>query len=218
MKPLIIFGNGEFAQLMHHYFESDAQRTVAGFCVDGQHLNDSSFCGLPIVATEELPQRFPSATFDMFVALGIGQVNELRAAKVEQMESLGYHLQSFVSSKAIVPPNFVPKPNTCIMEQAHFQPWCEVGKNTIVWPHCLVGLHSRIGNHCWMVVSTLGETVAIGDFSFVGLGAVISSNVTVGKSNIIGAGALIKHDTADFAVYRGQESPPLEQSSKTYWR
>jgi acetyltransferase-like isoleucine patch superfamily enzyme len=46
----------------------------------------------------------------------------------------------------------------------------------------------------------------VGDNSFIGLNATISPGVSIGRSNVIGAGALITADAPDFAVFRGQAS------------
>ena len=48
MRPLVIFGTGESAELAHFYFTRDAKREVAAFTVDGEYLKRDRFCGLPV--------------------------------------------------------------------------------------------------------------------------------------------------------------------------
>ena len=115
---------------------------------------------------------------------------------------------SFLSSKANVAPDLEIKPNTIIMERATIQPFVTVGRDTVIWSTSRIGFHARIGNHCWIVCALFGESVTVGDYSFVGLNATVAPFLTVGQRNVIGTGALILKDTDDDQVYRGTASKP----------
>ena len=52
MTRLVIFGNGEIAELAHYYFSTDSAYLVEGFTVDAEFLETESFCGLPLVPFE----------------------------------------------------------------------------------------------------------------------------------------------------------------------
>jgi sugar O-acyltransferase (sialic acid O-acetyltransferase NeuD family) len=213
MKRIVIFGVKGFAEISHHYFTHDSEYAVSAFTVDAPYIKEATFKGLPVVPFEEVERQFPPADYDMFVAVGIRGVNTLRATKVAEAEAKGYRLASFVSSKADVAPDLVVRPNTMIMECAGIQPFVEIGRDTIIWSTTRIGFHTRIGDHCWIVCAIFGESVTVGDFSFVGLSATIAPSVSIGKRNIIGAGALILKDTKDFEVYKGHPSTPTRVPS-----
>ncbi len=217
MKKLIIFGAMGFAEMAHYFFAHDSEYGVSAFTVDTSYLRETSFKGLPVVPFEEVERNFPPEEYDMFVAVGIRGVNRLRAAKVAEAEKKGYRLASYVSSKADVGADLVVRPNTMIMEHAVLQPFVEVGHNTIIWGMTRVGFRTKIGDHCWIVVSIFGESVTVGDYSFIGLNATIAPRISIGKSNIIGAGALILADTKDREVYRGHASAPSRVPSTRLW-
>ena len=124
-----------------------------------------------------------------------------------ELETQGYHLANLIRV-ALVGRNLRLGPNSMVMEGAQLQPFVTVGRNTIVWSASRVGFRSRIGDHCWLTCPLLGESTTIGDFTFIGLNATIAPSVTVGRSNVIGAGAVIRSDTKDFAVYPGPRSSP----------
>lgn len=218
MRDLVIFGAKNFAEVAHYYFTNDSPRRVAGFTVDGAFAAETMFCGLPVTPFEELPAAFPPDRYDLFVAVGIGHVNEQRAAKVAAAEKLGYRLASFLSTKADVHPDLVLQPNSMIMERCTLQPRVQVGKNSILWSTTRVGFRTHIGDHCWVVCSLFGEQVTVGDYSFVGLGATVAPGVTLGRSTVVGAGALVMKDTPDYSVHRGQRAEVLPKSSQTLWR
>jgi sugar O-acyltransferase (sialic acid O-acetyltransferase NeuD family) len=218
MSKLIIFGARAFAEIAHYYFTHDSPHSVAAFTVDGAYLGASTFRGLPVVAFEEVERHFPPSDYGMFVAVGIGRVNRARAEKVAEAEAKGYRLASFVSSRADVAADLVARPNTMIMERAGIQPFVEIGRDTIVWSGSRIGFRTTIGDHCWIVGPILGESVSVGDYCFVGLNATIAPSLTIGRSNVIGAGALIVSDTADGQVYRGQASTLSRAPSDRLWR
>ena len=218
MRKLVIFGAKGFAELAHYYFTHDSPYTVAAFTVDGAYLAEPAYRGLPVVPFEEVAAHYPPAEYDLFVAVGIRGVNRARAAKVAEAEGKGYRLASFLSSRADVAADLELRPNTMVMERAGIQPFVRIGKGTIVWSTTRIGFRTRLGDHCWVVSALFGESVTLGDYSFVGLGATVAPNLTVGRANVIGAGALIVADTKDDEVYRGHASTASRVPSHRLWR
>ncbi len=208
MREIVIFGAKEVAEIAHYYFINDAALRVAAFTVDAKYLDQSSFKNLPVVPFEEVEKLFPPSKYDMFVAIGFQKVNQVRAAKVLAAEAKGYRLVNYVSSRASVWPGLTVGPNTLIMERTIIQPSVEIGRDVIIWAASKIGFHARIGDHCWITCAVIGTDVSVGDCSFVGINATIGPHVSVGKSCVIGAGALILKDTKDFEVYKGDASAP----------
>jgi sugar O-acyltransferase (sialic acid O-acetyltransferase NeuD family) len=212
-KKLFIFGTQNFAEMCHYFFTEDSGYEVCGFTVDAAYLQGDSFKGLPVMAYEELRESPMREEAELFVAVGVGKINTLRAQKVEQVQSDGFRLASFVSSQARVPRGFVARPNTMIMDQVNIHPDVEIGSNTVVWSNSRIALKVRVGDHVWITSAVIGDSTVIGDYSFIGLNATIAPFVKVGSHNLIGAGALITQDTKDYEVYRGARSKPSKVSS-----
>jgi sugar O-acyltransferase (sialic acid O-acetyltransferase NeuD family) len=208
MKDVVIFGAGEFAEIAHFYFTNDSPRRVAAFTVNATYLDRPSFKDLPVVPFEELEKLFPPEKYDMFVAVAYVGVNRVRATKVLEAEAKGYRLANYVSSRARLWPGLRVGQNTFIMEFTETQPFVEIGRNVIIWAASKIGFHVRIGDHCWITTAVIGGTATVGDYSFIGINATISSYVSVGDSCVIGAGAVILKDTKDFEVYRANASTP----------
>jgi sugar O-acyltransferase (sialic acid O-acetyltransferase NeuD family) len=217
MTRLVIFGARGFADLTHYFFTHDSGYTVAAFTVDGAYLKESTYCGLPVVPFEEVTRSFPPSEHDMFVAMGIQKVNRQRAAKVAEAQARGYRLASYLSSRANVPAELQLRPNTMIMEYASIHPFVEIGSDTIVWSETRIAFRTCIGDHCWIVSALFGESVKVGDYSFIGLGATIAPSVAIGENNVIGAGALIVKDTKPNEVFRGAASTASRVPSHRLW-
>ncbi|MBI4342466.1 MAG: transferase [Candidatus Omnitrophica bacterium] len=216
MRRVIILGCGNFGQTVHHFFVHDSDYEVVGFTVDEQFLETGSFLGLPVVAFEEVQERFPPDDHDLFVAVGLRDLNRQRAAKVKEAEAKGYHLATYISSRATVPPGLELGPNSWIMEASHVHPYASIGRDVIIWSRSTVGFKSRVNDHCWISAGLLGDAVAVGEGTFIGLGATVASFVAVGRHNVIGAGALILKDTKDFQIYRGHGSAPSRVPSTRF--
>ena len=212
-RKLYIFGTQNFAEMSHYLFSEDSGYEIAGFTVDGSYLDRTSFKGLPVLAYEDFLKAVQPEDADLFVAVGVGKINTLRAQKVARIQQDGYRLASYVSSSARIPKDLVLAPNTMIMDNVNIHPFVSIGANTIIWSSSRIALKVRIGAHVWITSAVIGDSSTIGDFSFVGLNATVAPFTNIASHNLIGAGALILKDTKDYEVYKGPRSTPSKVSS-----
>lgn len=199
-KPVVIFGAGQFAEVVHFYLTQDAGRRVTAFTVDASFLDASTFLGLPAVAFEEVESHFPPSEFSMFIALGPHHVNRVRAEKFMEARRKGYELVSYISSKASVWPDLVHGANTLVTDGSVVLPFVRMGDNVALWG-ARIGHHCTIGDHCTLSDASLAGGVHVGDRTFIGTNASVKEHVRVGQRNVIGAGAVILLSTADDAVH-----------------
>jgi FlaA1/EpsC-like NDP-sugar epimerase len=69
MKPIIIFGAGEIAQIARTYFEQFSERKIVAFTVDKQFLKGKTFDGLPLISSDEISSLYPASDFDCFPSM-----------------------------------------------------------------------------------------------------------------------------------------------------
>ena len=202
MKKVVIFGNGEVAEVAWYYLVYDSQYEVAAFTVDAAYIKDNTFRGLPVVPFEQVENEYSPDDYEMLVMISYAKVNQLRAMKYAEAKKKGYRLISFVSSKASVWPDTVIGDNSFIMENNVIQPCAAIGSNVILWSGNHIGHHTTISDHCFIASHVVvSGSVDVGEYSFLGVNATIRDNIKIGKHNVIGAGSLILTDTSDFAVY-----------------
>ena len=101
-KRLVLVGAGEQALLAYQYFTFDSDFEVAGFAVDREYLQQDMLEGLPVVAFEEVEERFPPEDHWMFIAIPSTQLNKLRTRMYGEGKAKGYRFASYVSSHAFV--------------------------------------------------------------------------------------------------------------------
>ncbi len=207
IRPIVIFGITELAQLAHYYFSHDSERQVAGFTVDAGYASEPEFRGLPLVPFDRVGETFPPDDFDLFVAIGYTDLNAARAQKCADAKARGYRLVTYVSSRASVWPDLDVGENCFVMEGNVIQPFVKIGNNVIIWSGSLVSHHVEIGDNCFIASAvTVSGGVTIGANCFIGVNATIRERVSIGRDSIIGAGALLLRDAAAGSSYLASET------------
>lgn len=203
-KPLVIFGTSDVAQLAHFYFSTDSQYEVVAFTVDKAYLKDSVFCGLPVVAFEEIFRTYGPDRHDFFVALGYSRLNVVRKEKYLAAKALGYHIASYISSRASVLNQGKIGENCFILEDNTIQPFVVIGNNVTLWSGNHIGHHSLIKDHCFIASHVVvSGGVEIGEQCFLGVNATLRDHIKIGDRCVIGAGTLLLSDAEPDGVYVG---------------
>lgn len=193
------------------YLTADAGRDVAAFAVHREYLDETELLDFPVVAVEDLRDRYPPAEHDVCVALGFLRINAARAQVCEEIEALGYELASYTSSIATCWPRAsVGTRNTLLLDQTVVGPFARIGDDAIL-NGCNINHDAVVEDHCFVATgATIGGEALLGSHSFVGLNATVRNGVTVAPRCVIGAGALIKRDTREGEVYSARASEPLQ--------
>lgn len=203
-KPLIIFGSNDIAQLAHFYFSVDSEYEVVAFSVDAAYLTSKTFCGLPVVAFEEVTKRYNPEEHEFFIALSYSKLNAVRMEKYLAVKALGYRLANFISSRATIWNEVSIGENCFIFEDNTIQPFVTIGNNVTLWSGNHIGHHSTIKDHCFIASHVvISGGVEIGEQCFIGVNATLRDHIKVGEKCVIGAGALLLADAEPEGVYLG---------------
>jgi sugar O-acyltransferase (sialic acid O-acetyltransferase NeuD family) len=210
-RKLVIVGDSAFAEVACAYFTHDSRYEVAGFAVERAYLKRDVLLGLPVVALEDIGQRFPAESHCAYVAIVYSQMNRLRTRLVQAMRNLGYPLASFVSSAATVWPDVVVGEHSFIFENNVIQPFVTLGSNIVLWSGNHVGHHATIRDNAFIsshvVISGFAD---IGENCFLGVNVAVANNVTIARDCWIGPGVVISRDTKEGELYR----PPVPELAK----
>jgi sugar O-acyltransferase (sialic acid O-acetyltransferase NeuD family) len=204
VKPLVIFGTGDIAQLAHFYFSTDSEYQVEAFTVDTEFITGSDFCALPVVPFNEIVKRHPPERHELFVALSYAKLNQVRKEKYLAAKAMGYRLASYVSSRASVLTQYPVGENCFILEDNTVQPFAKIGNNVTLWSGNHIGHHSTIADHCFIASHVvISGGVSIGESCFIGVNATVRDHLKIGERCVIGAGALILSDAEPEGIYMG---------------
>jgi len=203
-NPLVVFGSSEIAQLARFYFSTESDYEVVAFTVDSSHLTNTTFCGLPVIAFEEISKEYGPDQYELFIAIGYSKLNAIRKEKYFAAKAMGYRLASFISSRATVLNDGRIGDNCFIFEDNTIQPFVTIGNNVTLWSGNHIGHHSTIKDHCFITSHVVvSGGVEIGEQCFIGVNATLRDHIKIGEKCVIGAGALLLADAEPEGVLIG---------------
>jgi len=215
LKPLVIFGSAEIAELAKFYFTHDSERKVVAFTVDDAYVQEDQFNNLPLVPFSEVTKKFPPSEYDMHVALSYTRLNRLRQEKYEQAKALGYCLASYVCSKSVVWPDLSIGDNCFILENQTIQPRVRIGNNVMIWSGNHLGHGTQIDDHVYIASHVvISGHCKIGERSFLGVNATLRDFCTVGKDCFVAMGAIVARDIPDGGVVLSAPSEVYEAADR----
>lgn len=216
---LIIIGSGETAAIAYEYFTHDSSFTVAGFCVERDHIREDTFLGLPVLPLDELDHHFPPSQFMAFVAVSSTQLNRLRTRLYRAVKGMGYACASYVSSRAFVWHNAEIGENCFIFEDNTIQPFVKIKDNVVLWSGNHIGHNTVIRDNCFIASHVvISGFCDIGENCFLGVNSTIINNISVARDCFVGAGALIQKDTEEGKVYQAAGLEPSKVGSLRLFR
>jgi len=125
--------------------------------------------------------------------------NERRERMVDHLERIGGVPHAHISDRASVmmSAGLLSGRNVIIMHYAHVSANSSVSEGSIVYGQASVGHDSALGRFSCMSAYSVGSSFRLGDYSFVGIGAVISPGVTVGDRCYLGGASFLTKDLPD---------------------
>ena len=214
MKKVVIFGTGELAQRIFFYLK-DSDDQVIAFCANKSKIDKEELLGLPVIAFENIEEKFPPTEFSMFIALAYSEMNKKRTKFFNETKNKGYELYSFIHPSTKIWDEFEMGENCFILANNVIQPFVKIGNNVLIGSNNLISHNTTIGDNCFITSNvTMGGHITMGKNCFVGLSATINQRIKIGDECIIGAGTIITKDVNDKEVYAENSSKKLPQSSE----
>lgn len=202
-KPVVLFGTGELSRRLRYYFEAWSGRRVVAMTLDADFLTNAEEDGVPIVAFEEVAERFSPEDHAFFSCIGYKDQNRGRARTFALAQRLGYEMASLISPTAIVN-NASIGAGTIVCEGASLGPFADVGRGVVISSAAHVSHDTRVGDFCYLSSgSCIAGRCTIGSRTMVGLSAAIIEHITVPEGCLIGAGAVVVRSPTRPGVYVG---------------
>lgn len=211
MAKVVIFGLLDTAELAHWYLLNDSEHEVVAFTVHQKYLDRTEFCGLPVVAFEQLHELFPPNDFHLFAPMTGVSMNRQREAVYLEGKKLGYDYVSYISSKATLCGNEIGE-NCFILEDNTLQPFTKLGNNIVLWSGNHIGHHGEIKDHVFFTSHVvMSGHCTINSHCFFGVNATIRDYSNLGQGTLLAMGAcLVTQKTEDWGVYVGNPAKQLE--------
>ena len=211
-KKLVIFGDGEIADLAFFYFSKQSDYKICAFVAD--ETKNNSFNSLPLISTNEVEKEFPKDEYYIHIALSYKKLNKNRQEKFEFFDNKNYKFASFISNKATIltETNNLGR-NLFILEEQSIQTGVKIMDNVMIWSNNHIGHNTTIGKHTYIssnvtlsghfqigercffgVSSSVADFTKIGDDCFITMGSVINSNLKNGSTTVNKSTEIYKSD------------------------
>lgn len=213
-KDIVLFGATEFEKRLKYYIETFTENRVVAFCVDRDYIIASEFCENPVIALDELPDRYSPENYFALVGIGYKDMNNLRRKKYEQLKLFGYKFYNFVHPKAYIDPSAVLGEGNIIMGNNYIDYKTEIGNGNIIECGNVIAHECKIGDFNYFAPGvSCGGKVIIKNNCFFGLNATIRSAVSIEPYSLIGAGCFISQTTEKYGAYASARSVKLAKKS-----
>lgn len=202
MKPLIILGAGDFAEVASVYMRE------AGWKVEIHLIDDARFkkveklngVNVLVASTAECTRQFPPRYFDAFVAIGYSRLNAHRVKKSEELRALGYDMPSFVHPE--VKPHGKIGAGCFVFERNTIQPFSEIGDYSVLWSGNHVGHHTVIERGVFVTSHVcISSRCRVGERSFLGVNSSLDDGISVGACSIVQSGSLVNQNLPADSVF-----------------
>jgi sugar O-acyltransferase (sialic acid O-acetyltransferase NeuD family) len=191
-ERIVIVGAGEQADIAYEYFTHDSPHEVVAFAVEAAYLEVPEHEGLPVIALEELPERFPPSRHQAFVAIAAQQLNRVRRRLFDHVKAQGYTCASFVSPHAFVWRNVTIGENCFVFEHNVLQHHVTIGDNCVLWSGNHLGHRTVVEEDVFMASHVVVSGYCrIGARSFVGVNSTFGDGLSIAEDSVIGAGAVV---------------------------
>lgn len=218
-RKLVIAGDSAFAQIAFEYFQAHSPYEVVAFTVEAAFLQQSEFCGRPVVPFETIEERFAPAEHAVHAAITYTQLNRLRTRLTREAKAKGYRLASFVSPFAFVHPTAQLGEHCFIFEMNVVQPFVSLGNDVVLWSGNHLGHHSQLGNGVFVSSHVvISGYCTIGENCFFGVNSSTANNINIARDCWFGPGVVITKDTAPGELYRSPEPALAKVSAPRFFR
>ena len=202
MADIVLFGVGEVASVAKYYLDHFSEDRVVGYTVDAAYVREDRLDGLPVVAWENLHERFAPGSVQLLGPLSYQRLNDFRRERHLEGKSRGYDFASFIHPSTHNCAASIGE-NAFILEGCTLPPYCVVGVGAILWSAVHIGHHCRIGDFVFLSSQVgLSSGVHIEDCCMIGGQVGIINGITVGASSYIESRAVLRRNVPPHSVVR----------------
>lgn len=215
MKKFIVYGAGDFADIVTNLIEDVLKREVISYVVNLDTCDVNNHNGKPVVKLDDVVNLYPPKNYSAVIGFIGSDMRTSREKAFETFLEMGYDLENLIHPTATVSSSKLGKGNI-ILANSFIAFNSSIGNGNIVWQLAAIGYNNVIGNYNNISphVSTSGN-VTIGNHCFLGNNSTYKNKIIVADYTLVGANAYISHDTLPYGVYVPQKSIWLENKKST---
>lgn len=215
MKKIIIFGTGDFADILAAKLEENSDNIIVGYTLNKKYIVSAYYKDRKLLPFEELNEIIKPNECSLYLGvIGKGMFEERERLFYEIVQK-GYNIANYISPCAHVKTPNIGTGNI-IMENVVIEKHCQIGNGNIIWPNVVMPHHNQIGNF-----NNISPSVSFSGFSkigsrcFIGNNASLNNSVTVNDCALVGGGVFVSENLDKYKVLVSPRSYILEGKTST---
>lgn len=209
MKKLLIFGTGDFADIVAYVLTKKLGREIEAYMVHGKYLSradgekDRALYGMegkPLFAFESIEERYPKEEYEVVICTIGKQMFNQREEIFRQVKKMGYEMPNVIDPSASIDTEEIGEGNI-ILANSSIEAHCRIGDGNIIWQNVVLPHHNQVGdfNNLAPSVSLSGYS-KIGSHCFVGNNVCIKNRTELSDYVYVGAGSYVSKSIAPHQV------------------
>ena len=201
MKPFLIFGTGDFADIVGYIIEHEMNAQVSGYMVNERFMDKDIKNGLPVVPFENVEEFFNPTSYNCTIAYEGHDMFVSRRSITEELVKKGYSFDTVISDSAVIT-NASMGYGNIIMQNVFIGPFTSIGNGNIFWGTAQLQHHNVIGDYnCFAPGTVTCGYTEILEHSFFGANSTIKNGIRISPRTFIGANVYIDRDTDADSVW-----------------
>ncbi|KFD40773.1 hypothetical protein DK28_0215650 [Peptococcaceae bacterium SCADC1_2_3] len=216
-KVIIIGGVGNgtvVSSVIEDIMRENQEWELLGFLNDqmkiGEELN-----GFPILGTVDEAPRFNFK--DCYFIYTLHQVKK-ELERIERLHKLGINDEKFatlIHPTAVVSRNVKLGYGVVLMPGVIISPNAVIENHTLLYANSFVGHDTIIGNYCFIANNaSVGGRVVVEEGVHIGSNSSIIERITIGKWSLVGLGAVVTKDVSPFTKVVGNPAKSIGSVNK----
>ena len=201
MKPFIIFGKGDFADIVEYIIVQEMHGVVAGYTVNECYLNTSRHKDKPVIALEHIEEYFEPDEYNVTIAYEAHDMYVARSSIIEELKRKNFSFENVVSISANTTNAVIGEANI-IMQNVFIGPFAKIGNGNVFWATSQVQHHNVVGNYnCFAPGFVSCGYSVIPNHCFFGANSTVKNGIKISNKTFVGANAYLDRNTEENSVW-----------------
>lgn len=202
-RRVIVWGAGGHGKVIVDALFACGCWDVAGFLDDDEKKTGQKVLGLPVCGSGARLTEFADQLKAGSIAIAIGD-NYVRDEKFRKAKECGLSPVTIIHPSAHMSRFVELGEGVIILAGATVNPGTVIEENVCVNTAASVDHDNYLARSCHIYPNaTLAGAVRVGEFAYIGSGAVVTPNVVVHKYSYVGAGAVAVKDVREGVIVTG---------------
>lgn len=203
MQKIVLYGNGALTKDLLQFNAQYALYDIVAIIDDSKDKKTTN--DITILSFDEFKASYEELGCPkVLVTIGYSRCNSIREKVYNKVKDAGFLFANFISPRCVCWSDLSECSNLIILDNVYIGPDCKLGNGVVIYPGTALAHDNIVADFAFLSVSVVvGGNASIKKNSFIGLGVVIKSSITVEEYNVVASGANVIKTTMPKSVLKG---------------